>query len=158
MAIRLAIGAGRGRMIRQLLTESVLLSVGGGALVLLLGYVGIIKAVLLVNTAGLALVGKDGTEVSLDWRVMGFSMVVSLVTGIVFGLFPAIDGSRADLNAALKDSGGRSATGFAQNRTRAGLVLSEVSLAIVLLVGSALLIRSFVPCTRWTLDSKERTL
>ena len=147
IAIRTAIGAGRGRVIRQLLTESVLLSVAGGALGLLLGYAGI-HALLAVNTAGLPLVGANGTEVTMDWRVVTFAFTVSLVTGIVFGLFPAIQGSRADVSSILNNSSGRSGTGlplnwFTLSKARAALVISEVSLAVVLLVGSALLIRSF---------------
>jgi putative ABC transport system permease protein len=143
IAIRAAIGAGRARMVRQLLTESLLLSLAGGALGLLLGYAGI-RALLAVNTAGLPRVGEDGIAVGMDWRVMGFAVVVSLATGILFGLFPALQGSRADLNSVLKDSSGRSGTGFKQNKARAALVVSEVGLAVILLVGSALLIRTFV--------------
>ena len=142
IAIRTAIGAGRARVIRQLLTESVLLSVAGGALGLLLGYAGI-RALLAVNTAGLPLVGTNGTEVTMDWRVTTFAFMVSLVTGIVFGLFPAFHGSRADISSILKNSSGRSGTGLHLNKARAALVISEVSLAVVLLVSSALLIRSF---------------
>jgi putative ABC transport system permease protein len=143
IAIRAAIGAGRGRMIRQLLTESLLLSLAGGALGLLLGFVGI-RALLAVNTAGLPRVGENGIAVGIDWRVMGFAAAVSLLTGIVFGLFPALEGSRADLNSVLKDSSGRSGTGLKQNKARAALVVSEVGLAVILLVGSALLIRTFL--------------
>jgi predicted permease len=142
IAIRAAIGAGRGRMVRQLLTESVLLSVAGGALGLLLGFAGI-RALLTVNTAGLPRLGQDGAAVGIDWRVVLFASVVSLITGIAFGLFPALAGSRADLNAVLKDSSGRSGTGLRQNKARAALVLSEMSLAVILLAGSALLIRTF---------------
>jgi putative ABC transport system permease protein len=143
IAIRTAIGAGRGRMIRQLLTDSALLSLAGGALGLLLGYTGI-RALLAVDTAGLPMVGNKGASVEMDWRVAVFALVVSLVTGIVFGLLPAIQGSRVDLNSVLKESSGRSGTGLRQNKARAALVISEVGLAVVLLVGSALLIRTFV--------------
>jgi putative ABC transport system permease protein len=142
IAIRAAIGAGRGRMIRQLLTESALLAVVGGAFGLLLGYGGI-RVLLAINTAGLSMVGENGTAVTIDWRVMGFALLISLGTGIIFGLFPALSGSRADLNAVLKDGSGRSGGGPRQNKARALLVISEVSLAVVLLVGSGLLIRSF---------------
>ena len=142
IAIRAAIGAGAGRMVRQLLTESVLLSLAGGALGLLLGYRGI-RALLAVNTAGLPRVGENGVAVGMDWRVVGFALRCRWLTGIVFGLFPALQGSRADLNSVLKDSSGRSGTGLRQNKARAALVVSEVSLAVILLVGSALLIRTF---------------
>ena len=143
IAVRAAIGAGRGRVIRQLLTENVLLALAGGALGLALGYAGI-RALLTVNTAGLPRLGPDGGAVNLDWRVLAFATGVSLLTGIIFGLFPALEGSRADLNTVLKDSSGRSGTGLRQNKTRAALVVSEVGLAVLLLVGSALLIRTFV--------------
>jgi putative ABC transport system permease protein len=143
IAIRAAVGAGRARMIRQLLTESVLLSLAGGALGLFVGFAGI-RALLAVNTAGLPRVGEDGVAVAVDWRVLVFALLVSVATGIVFGLIPALQGSRADLNAVLKDSSGRSGTGFRQNKARAVLVVSEVGLAVILLIGSALLIRTFV--------------
>jgi predicted permease len=142
IAIRAAIGAGRGRMIGQLLTESALLSTFGGALGLLLGYGGI-RTLLAINTAGLSMVGENGAGVTIDWRVMSFALLISLGTGIVFGLFPALEGSRADLNAVLTGGSGRSGGGPRQNKSRALLVISEVSLAVVLLVGSGLLIRSF---------------
>ncbi len=143
IAIRSAIGAGRGRMIRQLLTESLLLSLAGGALGLLLGFAGI-RLLLAVDTAGLPRVGEYGAAVSMDWRVVGFAFVLSLLTGVVFGLFPAIEGSRADVNSVLKNSCGRSGTGFGQNKARSVLVVCEVGLAVVLMVGSALLIRTFL--------------
>jgi predicted permease len=143
IAIRPAIGAGRGRMIRQLLMESVLLSVAGGALGLGIGFVGI-RALLAVNTAGLPRLGKDGVAVGIDWRLLLFAAGVSVLTGIVFGLFPALQGSRADLNSVLKDSSGRSGTGLRNNKARATLVVSEMTLAVVLLIGSALLIRTFL--------------
>ena len=141
IAIRAAIGAGRGRIIRQLLTESVLLSLAGGALGLLLGVAGI-RALLAVNTAGLPRIGRDGSLVAVDWRVLGFAFLVALGTGLLFGLIPALQGSRADLSSNLKESSGRSGTGFRQNKARSLLVVTEVSLALVLLVGSALLIRT----------------
>ncbi len=143
IAIRAAIGAGRARVVRQLLTESVLLSLAGGALGVALGYAGI-RALLAVNTAGLPRLGENGVALSIDWRLLAFALGISLATGIVFGLFPALQGSRADLNAVLKEASGRSGTGLGQNKARAALVVSEVGLAVVLLVGAALLIRTFV--------------
>ena len=91
IAIRAAVGAGRARVVRQLLTESVLLSFFGGALGVLLGYGGV-RALLAVNTGGLVMVGNRGAAVTIDWRVMGFSLVVTLLTGVVFGMFPALQG------------------------------------------------------------------
>ena len=143
MAIRAAIGAGRSRIIRQLLTESVLLSFTGGGLGMLLGFAGI-RALLALNTANLPMIGDRGAGLDMDWRVLAFTGTLSLFTGILFGLAPALHGSRADLNAVLKDSSGRSGTGLRQNRTRSLLVISEVALAVVLLIGSALLIRTSI--------------
>ena len=100
MAIRASLGAGRGRIIRQLLTESVLLSLAGGTLGIVLGVIGM-RALLSVNTAGLPRVGENGTLVGLDWRVVGFTLLVSLGTGILFGLIPALQGSRSDVFAVL---------------------------------------------------------
>jgi predicted permease len=143
IAIRSAIGAGRGRIVRQLLTESVVLSVVGGAIGLVLGIVGI-RALLAINTAGLPRVGQDGALVGLDWRVLAFTAAVSIGTGVLFGLIPALQGSRADLSVTLKESSARSGTGVRQNKTRSILVVSEVALAVILLVGSALLIRTSI--------------
>jgi putative ABC transport system permease protein len=141
IAIRAAIGGSRGRIIRQLLTESVMLSLGGGMLGLMFGWLGM-RALLSVNTAGLPRVGEEGAFVALDWRVVGFTLLVALATGIVFGLIPALQASRTDLTSTLKESSGRSGTGFRQNKVRSILVVAEVALALVLLIGSALLIRT----------------
>jgi putative ABC transport system permease protein len=143
IAIRAAIGAGRGRLIRQLLTESVLLSVTGGALGLILGVIAV-RALLAISPANIPRIGEHGSAVTLDWHVLAFTVAVSLLTGILFGLIPALDASRADLSATLKESAGRSGSGFRQNKARSLLVISEMSLAIVLLIGAALLIRTFV--------------
>ncbi len=141
IAIRAAIGAGRGRIMRQLLTESVLLSCAGAVAGLAFGTIGI-RALLSVNTANLPRVGRDGSLVSLDWRVLLYTIGVALLTGILFGLIPAMQSSRPDLSATLKESSGRSGTGLRHNKARTLLVLTEVALAVVLLVGSALLIRT----------------
>ncbi|MFP5228758.1 MAG: ABC transporter permease [Acidobacteriota bacterium] len=142
-AIRAAMGAGRIRIVRQLMTESVVLALTGGILGLILGYIGV-RALLAVSPADLPLVGEKGISVALDWRVLLFTLGVSLLTGILFGLAPAIGASRPDLNTTLKESSNRSGTGFRHNITRSLLVISEVSLALVLLIGAALLIRTFV--------------
>jgi putative ABC transport system permease protein len=147
IAIRAAIGGSRGRIIRQQLTESVVLSLAGGVLGLAFGLIGI-RALLSVNTAGLPRVGELGAAVGLDWRVAGFAFAVSLLTGIVFGLIPALQSSRTDLTSTLKESSGRSGTGFRQNKARSILVVTEVALALVLLIGSALLIRTAVALAR----------
>jgi predicted permease len=143
IAIRAAIGAGRGALIRQLLTESVLLSLAGGVLGLGLGYIGV-RALLAINPGNIPRIGEDGSGVALDWRVLAFTLGVSLLTGIVFGLVPALSASRADLNLTLKESGQRSGGGLRQNKARSILVIVEMALALVLLVGAALLLRTFM--------------
>ena len=142
-AIRSALGAGRTRIVRQLLTESVLLSLIGGMLGLLLGFVGV-RALLAISPAGLPRLGENGSAVGVDWRVLGFTFCVSLLTGVLFGLIPALSTAGYDLNSALKEGGTRSGSGFHQGKARSLLVMSEVSLALVLLISSALLIRTFV--------------
>jgi predicted permease len=143
IGIRLAIGAGRARIVRQLLVESAMLSLTGGALGLALGFAGI-RALLAVNTAGLPRVGEAGSLVSVDWRVLAFTLCVSILTGILFGLLPALQGSRSDVNRVLKEGSGRSGPGYRQSKTLSLLVASELSIAVILLVGSVLLIRSSV--------------
>jgi putative ABC transport system permease protein len=142
-AIRSALGARRSRIIRQLLTESVMLAIAGGILGLILGFVGV-RALLAISPAGLPRIGEDGSAIGVDWRVLGFTLLASLGTGVLFGLFPAFTISGTDLNSSLKDSSNRAGTGIRHGRTRALLVISEVSLALVLLIGSALLIRTFI--------------
>jgi len=146
-AIRAAMGAGRARIIRQLLTESVVLAVVGGILGLILGYAGV-RALLAVSPAGLPRIGEHGASVGVDWRVLVFTLGISFLTGILFGVVPAIGASRPDLNTTLKESSNRSGTGFRQSKARSLLVISEVSLALVLLIGAALLIRTFIALRR----------
>jgi putative ABC transport system permease protein len=146
IAVRAAIGGSRGRIIRQLLTESVALSLAGGVLGLLVGWLGI-RALLSINTAGLPRVGEGGELVGLDLTVVAFTIGLSLLTGVIFGLIPALQSSRTDLTTTLKESAGRSGTGFRQNKMRSALVVVEVALALVLLIGSALLIRTAMALT-----------
>jgi putative ABC transport system permease protein len=139
IAIRAALGAGRIRLIRQLLTESLLLSLAGGALGLALAVWG--------NSLLISLIPKDIpriSEVGLDGRILVFTILVSFMTGIVFGLAPALQASKLDLNESLKDGLRGTTAGSRQNRLRSLLVVSEVALALVLLIGATLLIRSFV--------------
>lgn len=153
IAIRAAVGASRGRIIRQMLTESVALSLIGGALGVALGTVGIraFLAIYPTTPLGVALnpvniprIGQAGSAVALDWRVLSFTILVSLLTGVLFGLLPALQASSTDLSTALKESSGRSGTGFRQSKTRSILVITEMTLALVLLVAAALLIRTSI--------------
>jgi predicted permease len=140
MAIRSAMGADRSRIVRQLLTESALLSVIGGALGLALGLTGI-RWLLSINTAGLRRVGEAGASVQLDWRLLAFTVVVSLGTGLLFGLVPAFHAARNDLSGVLREGSG-SASGGRSNAVRSSLVVLEIALALTLVIGSGLLIRT----------------
>jgi putative ABC transport system permease protein len=142
MAIRAALGAGRRRIIYQLLTESVLLSFVGGALGLALGYSGV-RMLLAANPMSIPRIGEHGAAVTLDGRVLAFTIVISFLTGILFGLIPALGASRGDLSSIVKESGSRSGSGFRQNKARSILIVTEMALALILLVGAALLIRTF---------------
>lgn len=142
-AIRAAMGAGRLRIIRQLLTESIVLGLVGGVLGLILGFVGV-RALLAVSPHNLPRIGEHGAGIAVDWRVLAFTLGISILTGILFGVFPSIGVSRTDLNSTLKESSNRSGTGLRHNKARSLLVISEVSLALVLLIGAALLIRTFL--------------
>jgi putative ABC transport system permease protein len=142
IALRAALGAGRSRIIAQLLTESLLLSLAGGILGLLLGYVGV-RALIAINPGDIPRIGEHGAAVGLDWRVAFFTLGVSLFTGVLFGLIPALSAARTDLNVTLKESGSRAGTGLRHNKVRSILVVTEMALALVLLVGASLLIRTF---------------
>ena len=134
-AIRSALGASQARMIRQLLTESVLLSGAGGVLGLLLAYVGT-KALL----KGLPAALPRASEVSLDSKVLLFTLVLSLLTGAIFGLVPALKATRTNLQDVMKQSG-RGSSGF-RHRLQGTFVAVEIALALVLLVGAGLMVRT----------------
>jgi putative ABC transport system permease protein len=138
IAIRLAIGAGRGRILRQLLIESLLLAIIGGALGLLLALWG--------TQALIALVPKEiprGENIQLDAAVLIFTLAISFATGIIFGLAPAFQATRVDLNAGLKAGARGSITGGKRARVGHALVVVEIALALILLVGAGLLLQSF---------------
>jgi len=143
IAIRTAVGASTRRLVRQLLTESVLLSVLGGGLGLLLAS----WAVDLIVRFGPGNLPRL-TEVNLDVRVLFFTLGISVLTGVIFGLAPAIQCSRIDLNESLKESGGRNSGGLASKRMRGALIVFESASALVLLIGAGLLIDSFVRLLR----------
>jgi putative ABC transport system permease protein len=142
ISIRVALGAGRGRIIRQILTESILVSLVGGAIGIWLGFFGV-RLLFAVNPVTMPRLGEHAEALTLDWRILVFALGVSILAGAISGLGPALKASRADLAATINESGARSGAGFRGSKTRSLLVVTEMALAMVLLVGAALLIRSF---------------
>jgi predicted permease len=142
VAVRVALGAGRARLMRQLLTESVVLAIIGGALGLAMAT----WAVAAVRGTDVRFLPRQG-EISIDGTIVAFTLVLSVVTGLLFGLAPAIRLSRGSLHATLRE-GARGATGGSLARVRGALVLGEVAVALMLLVGAGLLIRSFDKLTK----------
>ena len=141
IAIRSALGAGRWRIVRQLLTESVVLAVAGGVAGLIIGAWGA-RALMALAPANLPRAAEFSTAALIDWRILVFTLAVALITGILFGFLPALQISRTDVNSTLKEGGSRSGTGrhhFGGN----ALVVIETALALMLLIGAALLIRTF---------------
>ena len=139
IAVRVALGARRWRLIRQFLTESILLSAIGGIVGLVIAYVGLIllKAFIPENIA-------QAREISIDFKVLGFTLLVSVATGVIFGLAPAIQAARFNQIETLKEGGRDAATGGSGKRLRSLLVVSEVAISLVLLIGAGLLINSFL--------------
>ena len=145
MAIRLAMGAGRSRLVRQLITESVLMSLAAGA-------AGVLLTVWLIHAlTAYAPPLPEGIHIALDlqidWRVLAYAFVFSSVVGVLFGLAPALRSARADLTTAFKDDGQSVTSGYRQSRIRRGLVVAQVAFSVVLLIGAGLLLRSLVNVT-----------
>lgn len=137
IVMRAALGAGRGRLIFQFLTESVMLSVLSAPLALLIAYGGI---------RVLARYGPENTfnNLTIDGRVLAFTAALSILTGLLFGLMPALQGSRRNLTTMLQDSGRAITPGFARQRLRSFLVVSTIAIALVLLTGTGLMVNTFI--------------
>jgi len=142
IAIRAALGAKRKQIASQLLAESALLALSGGVVGLVLGYLGV-RELLAISPGEIPRIGANGAEITLDWRVFLFTLGVSVATGVLFGLIPAIHASRADVGSLVKDGAAQSGMGFRRSRGRSALVIGEIALALVLLAGAGLLIRTF---------------
>ncbi|MHB8487351.1 MAG: ADOP family duplicated permease [Candidatus Acidiferrales bacterium] len=136
MAMRAALGAGRWRICRQLLTESILLAVCGGSFGMLLALTGLswLKAALPADTPRLS-------SVTIDWRVLAFTALIALATGVIFGLAPALHASKIDLTESLK-TGGQYSGAAKSDRLRSALAIAEIAVAVVLVVGAGLLVKS----------------
>jgi putative ABC transport system permease protein len=151
--IRAAVGAGRGRIVRQLLTESLLLALAGGALGLVVGSRGA-RGLLAALPSGLRMydrVREMAQRPALDPSVVGFTLLLCALTAVLFGLFPALQISRTDLAASLKESSGYATAGPRHSRSRGVLEATQVAIAVILLCGPVLLIRSIV--AMWRLDA-----
>ena len=140
LAVRAALGASGARLVRQLLTESLLLSLVGGVLGILVAHWGVSAILLVVGDGWLPRSG----EIAINTPVLLTALLLSVATGVAFGLAPAWSAARADANDALKDGAGRGSAGPASRRLRSALVVVEIALALVLLVAAGLLGRSFV--------------
>jgi len=141
-AIRAAIGASRGRLVAQLLTESLLLSLAGGIFGLTAGRI-CLRALLALNPEALPVTGDLGSAVSLDWRVLTFAMILSLCTTLLFGLLPALRASRAGLAGVMQESGARAGASRGTVKAKSFLVVIQVALSVLLVISAGLMIRTF---------------
>ena len=157
IAIRFALGASRWRIIRQLLCETLLLSLGGAMLGLLLGSWGV-RELLLLAPDSAPRIQEVTTFAALDPWVLGFALTLAVVTGVLFGLFPAAQLSHVELSSAFKSSGGSAVSGAQHQRTRQTLAAAEVAIAVALLCGAVLLIRSFAAMHSVSLGFDPRNL
>ena len=139
VSIRMALGASRPRLVRQFLTESLMLAIAGGAFGLFLAVIGV-KLLTRLSPFRIPL----GSNIRTDWAVLGFTLGVSCLTGLIFGLFPALQLSGPDVNGALKEAGRDLKGSTGRNRIRDLLVISEIAITLVLLAGAGLLLRSFL--------------
>ena len=138
MALRLSLGAGRGRLVRQLLTESVLLAASGGTAGLVLAWASV-EAIGVLNPGNLPMI----ESVRLDGGALAFAAIVSALVGIMFGLVPALECTRADLNSSIKEDG-RTGVSRTRGQLRASLVVCQIAVSLMLVVGAGLLLRTFV--------------
>ncbi|WP_263351292.1 ABC transporter permease [Acidicapsa acidisoli] len=141
-AIRTALGAGRGEIVRMLLMESLTLSITGGLLGLVFGFSGV-RLLLRISPGDIPRIGENGSEVLLDYRVMLFTLGISVLTGVLFGLAPIISTSRPDITSSLNENSSRSGTGLRHGKASALFVTGQMALALILVIGAALLIRTF---------------
>ncbi len=152
MAVRTSLGAGRGRIIRQLLTESVVLSIIGGVLGAALAWVGLRMILASLSPGDLP------DTVTISPRVLEFTAAVSVLTGLLFGLMPALQISKVDLASTLKESGRSGSDGAARQRIRGALVTVQIALALVLLMGAGLMMNSFLNIQKNNLGGDPRNL
>lgn len=143
MALRASLGAGRARLIRQVLTESVLLAFAGGLAGLALAWAGI-HCLQITNPGNLPLI----QDVRLDARVLGFTFLISTITGVLFGVWPAWQAGRGEVHAKLKEGGRAGTSSSSRSRSHAALVVCEIALSFMLLAGAGLLLRSFLSLQR----------
>jgi putative ABC transport system permease protein len=156
VAIRSALGASRWRVIRQLLTESILLSLAGGIAGLLIAYWGVPALVSVLPQSQLSAM-PFLTSLRIDTGILAFSVALSLLTGLIFGLAPALQSSKLDLNEALKE-GGRQTSAGAGHRLRSAMVVTEIALAVVLLVGAGLMMKSLLRLLQTNLGFQTENL